>query len=1033
MSLRCLLLTTAFGLALAATAQAAEGPFRDGFETWKDGQPVGWKVTTGDAPVKKVTGRTGSAAQLTATRVGSGFMTALSQTQPIALKPDTLYRIVVWVKGTGAFRIQVNERSGKRHKGNVSGMHVEATQEWMPFQFYYGTEGDAIDAINLSLCAEQQGGVCAIDDVVVQRVGPVGSPGDNLVPNGDMSLDADGDGRPDGWHVANPIDRSERKLARGPDGKPALMCRTRHPGSGSAFMLNAKTWWDWSSHPPFAFPIVDVVRTPVIPVEPGRTYEWKFRLKGRDVNSFSSVLHWLKDGKRFAAGLMRPMGTRRPIGPKRHATWDWEEVRFVHTIPSAEVNGARIQFFTRPSGGRIWIDEVSVRPLSGRPTGWKLPDVETKPFQSTTPVRQAAKPPVRPKRAYTVRPFPKNTVTVNDKNIVVQLTSGIQLQFIVRDGNLLGIGAVTLGDLPLRNPDAPPIAPLVETTKKTKYVSCRYVSHESNGGGIVTIHTLLKAADGHHDKLDWIVRPIVRDIAGRRYVGFASRYRVTSESEQILTIDDRATWELGGKAVGITLVEQYAYNMDNIYPITEEDTYAGRGGTRFCLGEGLDYQYAPEGGLAIFYDAAVFHVRASRQGAKAFVRYRDSHLVGGVPTATTPDKCVLFSPVGNHDEWTRVRDGVYAQSAARWGIKEHVPMPIANCWPNRFQLSKLGDQLLIRLADEAVPKVAKLGFKVFSIHGIWSHGGCSPDFIKPWDNYGGTKALKYLCDKAAEKGMIVQAWASTTHLWQHSPLIKQNPDWLLQGPKGQPPTTYCYPNIRGMRFAAGFADYAVSAWKKVRQETGLGALWFDSYHNFIYCRHASPQQALEQAEQVFRFHAAVSKLGYVVYTESSGTFGITACGMPIANGNRPDPVLPDPRTQHRLSHHVGGGQGHTRAMAMGDNYYRLLANKSCNMLYWEHLKKMPAPVQQKIARANTDYNQVIAKMVYRHTLSRDRGVEWTNPTDSTRVVFSYKKARYTYPGMTGAVDLTAGKPVALGDTGFMAEPSHTYRITCRPM
>ena len=42
-------------------------------------------------------------------------------------------------------------------------------------------------------------------------------------------------------------------------------------------------------------------------------------------------------------------------------------------------------------------------------------------------------------------------------------------------------------------------------------------------------------------------------------------------------------------------------------------------------------------------------------------------------------------------------------------------------------------------------------------------------------------------DKAAEKGMIVQAWATTAELWQHSKLIKENPEWLLKGAGGRPP------------------------------------------------------------------------------------------------------------------------------------------------------------------------------------------------------------------------------------------------------
>ena len=115
-----------------------------------------------------------------------------------------------------------------------------------------------------------------------------------------------------------------------------------------------------------------------------------------------------------------------------------------------------------------------------------------------------------------------------------------------------------------------------------KHVSCRYVSHRVDKDGAVTIRTLLKAADGREDKLDWVFRPVQRRIAGRSYVGFAYRYEVDCLGQAIMHIKDRATWELGGRALGVTVVNQYAYNMDNVFTITRDNTFAGRGGTRFC-------------------------------------------------------------------------------------------------------------------------------------------------------------------------------------------------------------------------------------------------------------------------------------------------------------------------------------------------------------------------------------------------------------------------------------------------------------------
>jgi len=1019
-------------VAAQGAVHAAKGELLSnaGFERWSDGRPVGWEGTD-LRPMHEEEARTGKGALALRTAKHADHYTAsVNQKETVALQHDTLYLASVWAKGVGRFRISLVEYGKKGYLGGCSSIHTDLTPEWTQYRFFYGAKGDRVNRVRFDLCLDGKDAFAVFDDASLRRIGPCLPPGPDVVPNGDMEADADADGRPDGWNVSSlgediigGIEQTEVHIARGADGSRALGCSCARPAGRAEPAPDMERWWDWPSQPPPAGQWMSAASSPIFPVEPGRTYQIRYQTRGRRVRSLHVKLRWL-NGRRSLRYEV--------IGARHHGSWDWEEVRLSMTAPSAHVSAARIEFWCQAAGGKLWIDNVSVRPSRCRATGWVVQTHEVEPLQTAVKMPEEPVATFTPRRPghFSFAPIPKSRVEVSKDGITVFLTSGIRLQFRSAGESLLGVGQVKLGNLPLRNPHAPPIAPLVNTESGGHYVSCRYVGNDAAEDGKVTMHTILRSATGQEDRLDWIYQPVERTIAGRSYVGFAYRYVLRGGTEKITEIADRATWELGGSPIGVTVIGQNAYGVDNVFPITPTETYCGGGGARFAGGDGLDYQAAPEGALTMFYDEPIPCVRTYRRGSQAYIQYRDSVPFAGVGTARTPLKCVLFCRRGDHDEWTRLHDYVYGRHAAFWGIRQQTPMPIMNCWMHWRDLAKEGDQVLYHIADRVAPELEKLGFKVLAVHSVWGRGGCSLDVIEPGEKFGGLEALKYLCRKAAEHGMIVQAWAPTAHMWQHSPLVEQHPDWLIEGPEGRPPTTYCYPEIRGLSFRAGWGDYALGQWRRIREETGLGSLWLDSYSNFthgITC--ADRRVCLQQAEGLFRFHARLSQMGYRLYAESSGTLGITACGLPVANPDSANPKGPEAASQYRLSHYVGEGAG-TRVLLDGDYYYRLLANKAPCMLYWPEFVKMPQ-AHAKIARANHDYNEVVDGMQFRHTLSQDRGVEWSNTRDDARILFSYRKASYTRPGLVAAYDVTAGQPVALTGGGFVAEPQHTYRLTVR--
>jgi len=1010
------------GLFGPSAAQAGAVP-NGGFEQWSKDGPAGWKS---DAVSESKDARSGkSALRLSAKPYKRWFTARADLAQPVLLEGKGLYVLTVWAKGTGDFGIGVYQRSAERWP---------LTAQWQPYKLHIVVEADKGLRTGVRLAVHEKGSVAHIDDVTIRRVGPLTPLGKNQVPNGDMTRDSNGDGSPDGWTVSLTIGKDAKRLARGPDGSPALVGVCASAESRNPSKPDVKTWWDATKLRPVGGGWCTGAGTPRIPIDNGRTYEIRYQTRGQGVRKPHTKLRWLDaDGKNVRWFSM---------GPRHEGDWPWEEVRLLMPTPPVQAKFMTIEFWSIAAGGVLWVDNVSIRATSEKAPGAQARNCAGK--YTVTPLKVAGKLPNvssgtatarKPQRArFASRP--KSRVAVAADGIRVELTSGLTLTLLADGNKLLGVGPVKLGTLDLRNPKAPPIAPLVKTADGRKHASCRYVKHAIAPDGTVTIQSLLRSASGKNDKLDWVFRPVTRTIAGREHVGFAYQYVVSSPDGKVVELTDRATWELGGRAEGLTTVTQGAYLLENVFTISPQCVYGGRGGMRFAHGDGFDYQFGPEGGLVVFFDERIFRVRTDKSASLEWLTYRDQHPLPPTATAATPLKCVLYSREGSHDEWTRLKDAIYQQHADYWGIVQHTPLPIINCNPPGYRFN-LPEDAYTQLLDE-VPKVAKLGFKIFAIHSPWGHrGACGPEAIVASTRLGGTKSIKALCDAADKHGMSVQAWIMAAHLWKDSPLFKQNPGWVIHGPDGKLPTQYCAGALRGCRFRGGWLDYAVNGWKRMRDETGLGSVWIDSYSGFAFCNFADPVQAHEQAEDLFRFHAGLCKAGLVVYTESTGTFGIPAPGFPVGNLETANPVAPDPMSRYGTSGRNPQGlseafRARNRLLIKGDYYYRSLANKAPFWFAWSTLKETPE-AHARIAQANKDYMAVVDKMVYRRTMSGDRGVEWSNPHNWTRVLFSYKKGEYTLLPIWKVTDVTTDKEVELrpGSRGaklFITEAQHTYQI-----
>ena len=129
---------------------------------------------------------------------------------------------------------------------------------------------------------------------------------------------------------------------------------------------NMEQWWDWASQPPPSAEWIAAAASRVFTVEPGRTYNIRYRMRGHGVHTYHTKLWWMKNKTENARYFV--------IGPRHDGNWDWEEVNLTVTVPSAGIHAARLEFWARASGGCCgaipWPRSATRPRAAARHRGW---------------------------------------------------------------------------------------------------------------------------------------------------------------------------------------------------------------------------------------------------------------------------------------------------------------------------------------------------------------------------------------------------------------------------------------------------------------------------------------------------------------------------------------------------------------------------------------------------------------------------------------------------------------------------------------
>lgn len=674
----------------------------------------------------------------------------------------------------------------------------------------------------------------------------------------------------------------------------------------------------------------------------------------------------------------------------------------------------------------------------------------------------------------------------------------VEIELKTEGDALLGLGRITIGNTVVRSGELPlrPYTATIDGIEYDRYqleqieeTSRRIVIHTRALGvdtpvAAVLDHSLdpvwsTRRWDGRvlaDDRMEWILEPATRRIGGVEFTGFSYSFRFRSRTREIYYILDRASWELGGDALGVTLLRQQmgedprvtlrartAYNTSACigYPLNPIMTHDV---PRWASEQGFDYQYKNGDGLiGLFEHCGLIRTIVTRGAGDSEIRHFDKHLFDQTNDARTVKKFIgVAHGVGSDNDqlnaWTRVFDADQDNVLGEFGMRRTYPRSTLsyNFWVN-FTVDSYRADLL--------PAAAALGFQQIFIDPFWendmtaerngklptgmSGNMCCPHEYEVAQVLGGIEGYRKLADDARTLGVEVISWVGS-HQSILSPYLRKHGTQIIKQADGRHYYGSGYDWINGMDLASPFGAMFRDSVLGAVQATGVAGFLYDSFYNFGFMPinfftpdPADPENPHKGAlkvhtmwRQLCEIMAAWQMAGIHMLIESLGPWGQPQHGVQGAY-NSPGSealayqcavsvgysVIPTPETS----------SGKVRASGP-DFYYRFLANKAplTLNLWTQNAAGEQVRIDQSasplVRQANLDYRAVLPLMHTRTLLPNDAGVLWQPATGKQRVLFSYNALPFPLRAGTPYLDQTSGEQGVAGPKGLLTESLHTYVI-----
>ncbi|MFA6291665.1 MAG: hypothetical protein WC637_07775, partial [Victivallales bacterium] len=472
-----------------------------------------------------------------------------------------------------------------------------------------------------------------------------------------------------------------------------------------------------------------------------------------------------------------------------------------------------------------------------------------------------------------------------------------------------------------------------------------------------------------------------------------------------------------------------------------------------------DFQAKGKTALCTFFEKpSLTRSRIEKFAGENVIHYSDNHFFPLSKKALLPErKILLFQSDRNlrKHEWRNLWLDCFTEVRKRildnYGFSPEIPEPSVHAHLWDADLKKRGAGWTRDLGD-AFAKYAELGYKHVFTHGVWDsvtsdptepEGNiCCPYSFTFAEKFGGAKGMKKLVDKAHESGIGIFQWFGFQFA-KNSPIWKEHPEWLLREQNGTP-WDGDYGTLWCGRMRSGFGKMLEQQIRKVKDDTGIDGIFFDSYQNLgITCVDWQGDDKAPQAEEIWRMQSRLQKHGYKFRCEVTTVFGVSQVAMFGFIEDKFRRRLWDTTVENDdafalvdCSPAFFSDYPFTAKKLNPELYFWLLGHRAVPGIGarpWTPVGKnddskpfLPGKdLAEEYATANSLYNEALPGMQRLRVTENGNFTIWLDEKNKASVIWAFRKSEFKFSG--NVIDLNSGK-VSEVDSVLKLQPGHVYKI-----
>ena len=513
----------------------------------------------------------------------------------------------------------------------------------------------------------------------------------------------------------------------------------------------------------------------------------------------------------------------------------------------------------------------------------------------------------------------------------IRFNNGFSMDLALEGKRFLGIGEVRCGRRVLRSA-ALPWTFYTESETGFRFDEFRLKDVRRSGQEAILLFTSegrwlprLQAADAMGDariatrsvkrpvaRFRWTFRTVTEAIEENEWTGLAMQLHVDSPGHPIHWVLEDATWEIGGRAAGCTLIQQDVSTIDleqavrasSAFSTIEKFFTPGWGGSypmdmlpRAAGAAICDFQVREDTALVLLAERpGLTRARIEKRMGENVIHYTDRPFFLLTEHARAPERKLLVyrhpQALKRH-EWRNLWLDCFTEVRRRildeYGFKPEVPLPTigAHLWD--ADLNRHGPawtEPLIR----AFPEFAKLGYREVMTFGVWESvtsdpartiedgNICCPYAFRFAEAFGGAAGMKRLLDAAHANSIQIYQWFGFQFA-KFAPIWKEHPDWILREANGDPWDAN-YQILSCGRMRSPFRNHILAEIKKVKDDTGLDSIFWDSYQNLgVTCVDWQAPDKAPQADEIWTLQAELQRYGFKQRAEVVTIFGVSQVAL----------------------------------------------------------------------------------------------------------------------------------------------------------